>query len=57
MVYAKHLHLQSLATGHTGRPEWEVVAAVVAALCALALLVGLQFVPDRQSRPARPSAG
>jgi hypothetical protein len=57
IVYAKHVHLQSLPAGHTGRPVWEIAAAVAAAVCALVLLVGLHFVPDRQSRPARPSAG
>ncbi|HEU0194407.1 MAG TPA: hypothetical protein VFQ71_09425 [Gaiellales bacterium] len=55
-MYAKHLHLQSLPAGHTGRPGWEIAAAVAAAVCALALLVALHFVPDRQS-PPRPTAG
>jgi hypothetical protein len=57
IVYAKHLHLQSLPAGHGGRPEWEVLAAVVVALCALALLAGLHFVPDRERRPVHPSTG
>ena len=57
VVYAKHVHLQSLPAGHTGRPTWEIVVAVAVTLCALAMLVGLHFVPDRESRPVRPSAG
>jgi hypothetical protein len=57
IVYAKHVHLQSLPVGHGGPPEWEVIAAVAVALCALALLVGLHFVPDRERRPAHSSTG
>jgi hypothetical protein len=56
IMYAKHLHLQSLPAGHSGRPEWEIAAAVAVVLCALALLVGLHFVPDRERRPAHPGA-
>jgi hypothetical protein len=57
VVYAKHVHLQSLPADHAGRPTWEIVAAVAVTLCALAMLLGLRFVPDRESRPVRPSAG
>jgi hypothetical protein len=57
VVYSKHVHLQSLPAGHTGRPTWEIVAAVAVTPCALAMLLGLRFVPDRESPPVRPSAG
>jgi len=56
-VYSEHVHPQSLPAGHSGRPTWEIVAAVAVTLCALALLVGLHFAPDRESRPVRPSVG